>query len=254
MVNTINTQEISSSPALDVKYTFFHTLFDLPGITPIYVISSGDLFESGVKLAHRLSRGRLCHVLVQPAWYLVPHAQLLAESLTRLSTSAPNLQFTFMATTITEMEHMLAHGLNVINIHKNAFLDDRIFFPKKDSIKSFAAIHVANTQAFKRHSLAWGVSNLALVTYAYRFPIDFKEVDGYRSLGFTNISDRNEGIRVLKPKEVADIIRASRCGLILSAEEGSNNASTEYLMCGIPVISTPSMGGETSFLILSMCE
>lgn len=238
---------MSSSPAIDVRYTFFHTLFDLPGITPIYVISSGVLFESGVKHAHSLSRGRLCHVLVQPAWNLLPHAQLLSESVTRLSTSAPNLQFTFMTTTITETEHMHAHGLNAINIHKNAFLDDRIFFPKQDSIKSFSAIHVANTEAFKRHSLAWGVGNLALVTYAYRFPIDFKEVDGYRSLGFTNISDRNEGIRVLKPNEVADIIRASRCGLILSAEEGSNNASTEYLMCGIPVISTPSRGGRDEF-------
>ena len=248
MADTLSLQEMRSSPALDSPYTYFHTLFDLPGITPVYVISSGVLFESGVKLAISFSRGRVCHVLVQPAWHLLPHAQLLSESVTRLSTSAPNLQFTFMATTIKETECLLAHGLNAINIHKNAFLDDRIFFPKNDSIKSFAAVHVANTEAFKRHRLAWGIRNLALITYAYRFPIDFKEVNGYRSLGFTNISpNRNEGIRVLKPNEVADILRRSGCGVILSAEEGSNNASTEYLMCGIPVLSTPSEGGRDEF-------
>jgi glycosyltransferase involved in cell wall biosynthesis len=44
--------------------------------------------------------------------------------------------------------------------------------------------------------------------------------------------------------EVAEKINQSACGLILSAKEGACFASSEYLLCGIPVVSTPSKGGR----------
>ena len=39
----------------------------------------------------------------------------------------------------------------------------------------------------------------------------------------------------------------ARVGLCLSEEEGAMFASIEYLLCGLPVVSTPNMGGRDFF-------
>jgi glycosyltransferase involved in cell wall biosynthesis len=48
----------------------------------------------------------------------------------------------------------------------------------------------------------------------------------------------------LAPREVVRILQLSHCGLILSEHEGACRASCEYLAAGLPVISTPSVGGR----------
>jgi glycosyltransferase involved in cell wall biosynthesis len=49
----------------------------------------------------------------------------------------------------------------------------------------------------------------------------------------------------LSQPQVCDVINQSRVGLILSAREGACFASSEYLLCGVPVVSTPSKGGRS---------
>jgi glycosyltransferase involved in cell wall biosynthesis len=48
----------------------------------------------------------------------------------------------------------------------------------------------------------------------------------------------------LSPPEVAKVLNQSHCGLALSAEEGAMFAATEYLLCGLPVVTTPARGGR----------
>lgn len=48
----------------------------------------------------------------------------------------------------------------------------------------------------------------------------------------------------LQPAEVAAALNCSMLGGMFSAEEGTCWASTEYLLCGLPVISTPCCGGR----------
>ena len=47
--------------------------------------------------------------------------------------------------------------------------------------------------------------------------------------------------------ELAKKLNQAYAGLCLSAEEGAMYASVEYLLCGIPVVSTPSKGGRDEF-------
>ncbi len=49
--------------------------------------------------------------------------------------------------------------------------------------------------------------------------------------------------RLMQP-EVAEAYSTARVGLCLSAVEGAMYASTEYLLAGIPVVSTHSKGGR----------
>ncbi len=48
----------------------------------------------------------------------------------------------------------------------------------------------------------------------------------------------------LSPSAVSHLLNQSICGGIFSPEEGGCYSSTEYLMCGLPVISTKSIGGR----------
>ena len=48
----------------------------------------------------------------------------------------------------------------------------------------------------------------------------------------------------LSPPEVAHVLHRAYAGLIFTAREGVCRASSEYLLTGIPVVSTQSVGGR----------
>jgi glycosyltransferase involved in cell wall biosynthesis len=102
---------------------------------------------------------------------------------------------------------------------------------------------------YKRHQLAAKIESLALITYRY---------------GGTHQSDHEREIRSLlahaawvvdaqtdgQKATAADVARhynQSRVGLCLSAVEGAMFASIEYLLCGLPVVTTRSTGGRDAF-------
>lgn len=53
---------------------------------------------------------------------------------------------------------------------------------------------------------------------------------------------------MLPPREVSREYNRARVGLCLSALEGGNYSTTEYMLCGLPVVSTRSDGGREHFL------
>jgi glycosyltransferase involved in cell wall biosynthesis len=55
------------------------------------------------------------------------------------------------------------------------------------------------------------------------------------------------GYRALDEREVCRCLNECRVGLCLSAVEGGMLASLEYLLCGLPVVSTESLGGRDVF-------
>ncbi len=127
-------------------------------------------------------------------------------------------------------------GFNGEIINQNCWLDynkDMKILPNIH--KEYDAIYVGRMIEVKRHYLAGKVKNLALIA--------------------GNIYGQNKLIEPpphvyrnqepLSPSGVAMKINASRCGLILSAKEGACFASSEYLLCGIPVVSTFSEGGRS---------
>lgn len=120
-------------------------------------------------------------------------------------------------------------------INQNAWLDERLAMRPINCDKLYDAIYVARLVEFKRHYLASKVSNLAIIAG-----------DSHRAIGVVPAPPnvfRND--KSLNSDEVCLKINQSKCGLILSEFEGACYASSEYLLCGIPVISTPSEGGRS---------
>ena len=127
------------------------------------------------------------------------------------------------------------YGFHAVLVNQNAMLDENHVMRPIPGAKIYDAVYVARLIALKRHYLASAIDNLALVAgpNAGSAPSEYIPVHTYR----------NE--YELDPNEVCKKINQSYCGLILSENEGASFVSSEYLLCGVPVVSTPSEGGRS---------
>lgn len=88
---------------------------------------------------------------------------------------------------------------------------------------------------YKRHELLVNVKKLRLITGS------INKLDLLPEMGLSNIEVNDH---YLTKCEISEVFSKSKCGLALSKEEGGMLAATEYLLCGLPVVSTPSIGGR----------
>jgi MoaA/NifB/PqqE/SkfB family radical SAM enzyme len=126
-------------------------------------------------------------------------------------------------------------GLTAYLCNANAFIDENVFRPQLLQ-KRFDAVSNARLVRTKRVALARLVPNLALIQ-GHR--LEAAEYDDPAEIPHVYLSKGP-----LSAQGVARVLSASRVGLALSEAEGACLASSEYLLCGLPVVSTPSRGGR----------
>lgn len=225
-----------------MQITFFYVLWERPLVC---VISSGLTLRSGVDLALAYAAGRPCKILARPTWNLFDVSGDIAAVDRWLRRHHPHARLVSMAGTESDATLMAGLGVEAIHAHNSAFIDERIFYPEPGATKLFDAVHNAQTKAFKRHELAYGVRNLALITYAQSGASETVAdlVQRYRDLRYVNYSER-VGYQMLDGDQIRRVVSQARCGLVLSEVEGPNNASMEYFLCGVPLVTTPSRGGR----------
>lgn len=129
---------------------------------------------------------------------------------------------------------------NPLFINQNAFIDENVFNIINGIRKEFDAIYNGRLRPVKRHFLAKEVGEnykLALLV-------------GHHTSTVGNISETEVPNNVfrnqvhLKKPQVVELLNKSRVGLALSGAEGACFASSEYLLCGVPVVSTFCSGGR----------
>lgn len=159
--------------------------------------------------------------LAQQAFEMVDYLKLAKE------------RFFVLCNSYEELNIFRGAGFPSDLVSSNAWLDENLVMKIMPEEKLYDAIYVGRRSSFKRHMLAENVKNLAIVAGRNHG----KEVSPIPAVTYINDSQ-------LSPEEVCQKINQSRCGLILSAVEGACFASSEYLLCGIPVVSTLSKGGR----------
>jgi glycosyltransferase involved in cell wall biosynthesis len=212
----------------------------------VFVIVTGWNFASGIFLCLEEAKGRPCHVVVQCFWYVPEIAKAALHFKQQSARQYPHLQLTYLCPTLSDTQLLRGMGIDALHVHQNAFIDERISRPDPAAEKKYSAVHIANVLPFKRHHLAWGVSGIAVITYDPSEESISHELSGYKNLVYVNRNEESD-IVPLARNAVRKIVCESQCGLILSEKEGANYASTEYLLCGIPIVSTPSLGGRDEF-------
>lgn len=156
-----------------------------------------------------------------------------------------HIEVTVLCNTQEDVKTLTEIGFNCLFVHHNAFLDEYTFTIQKQT-KKYNAIYTAQILPYKRIELAACVKNLGLITFVNSETCQYPEYVNF--IASKKIGKILNPYRQIMPKEVANFISQAKCGLILSKEEGGNYATTEYLLCGVPVISTQNIGGRNIFL------
>jgi glycosyltransferase involved in cell wall biosynthesis len=165
-------------------------------------------------------------------WYYSREFAQEAEAMFN-ALSLDKSKFHIMFNSPHEMENFSEYNFQGDVINHNAWLDENLVMRPLDVDKQYDAIYVGRRSAFKRHMLAENVENLALIA-GINHGNAVSPVPQHKYLNEVPLT----------PEEVCLKINESRCGLILSEKEGACFSSSEYLLCGIPVVSTKSYGGR----------
>ncbi|MBK5936502.1 MULTISPECIES: hypothetical protein [Halorhodospira] len=146
-------------------------------------------------------------------------------------------------------EHRIARlcGLRSRFISQNMNVCEHAF-RIRDEPKRWDAVYIAAAKPYKRLHLAGLVESLQVITY---FWPDVRNAAGKWDLHAFEPAIRQAAFNedwISDPEEIGRRVSASRCGLALSRKEGAMLGMMQYLYAGLPVVSTPSLGGRDVFL------
>lgn len=152
-----------------------------------------------------------------------------------------------------EQEALAAEGLETAFCSHNAFAEEDVFRPLPQAAPSFDAVYNAGLFDWKRRELARLIPSCAHIYYeapsvghtaAIAYLARLRALMPHHRFVNELAGDR---IAWLDRPGVNAVLSQCRTGLCLSAIEGAMYASIEYLLAGLPVVSTPSIGGREVF-------
>jgi len=162
----------------------------------------------------------------------------------------PGHRIIYLANTETHHRVLEAAGLRSAFVNNNAFVDPEIYRPLPGVPKRFDAIYDARVDPVKRHYLAAATKSLALVAERLPHHHDAAYVRSVSDLlpqAHWYNHPLSPDYRSFPPAEVNLCTNECRVGLCLSAREGAMYSSIQYLLAGLPVVSTASEGGRDVF-------
>ena len=165
----------------------------------------------------------------------------------------------FICNSKRETGLLLAQGLPAELLNKNFTVSDSTFCPVDDVPVEFDALYNAQFSRTKRHELAGLVPRVAYVTYVRdsSFIPEFSQL--YHAAIVRNpehrlINELLDGAPLtMSREEISKASARAAVGLLLSAVEGSSYASMEYMLAGLPIVSTPSLGGRDVYFDPDYC-
>lgn len=187
------------------------------------------------------SRAKTIHVFLQFGWeHETPeNSEPLVRDIKDVMAQCSRLKITFLANSENEVRVLSGLGIPTVLCNHNAFVDEKRY-PVLRRRKRFDALYIARITPLKRHALAKMVSSLHLIGS----PAYLEKEKAYNDDIVHNQLKHAVWTHYVKAKNIPEEIAAARCGLCLSKAEGAMFASIEYLLCGIPIVNTPNLGGR----------
>ncbi len=176
---------------------------------------------------------------------IIPHwtyPNFFEETAHFLSESFPDqlglTQIIWMTNTEEQMHQAHAAGMKAIFCNHNCWLDENIFkIEESDEGRVYDLALNCRPETMKNPQLALGIPNLAIIK-----GINHNK-NTYWDLMQLNPAYINNDKRLSVPEVVA-ILNKSKVGGIFSAKEGACYSSSEFHLCGLPVLSIHSEGGR----------
>lgn len=200
--------------------------------------------------------------VIFPTWSLERpgRPEAIRQKFLRHTERYPSHRFRFICSTQAEAASLEQLGLPALFLNKNVMVSDQIFRPLPRADIEFDAVYIARFMPVKRHELAAAVPRVAYVTYLDPAPSRwelFRRLYAEalaRNPGHVLLNEMVDGLPIrMSHQQVNAALGRAAVGLILSEVEGSSYATVEYLLAGLPVVSTPSKGGRDIYLDPEYC-
>jgi len=155
-----------------------------------------------------------------------------------------------LANTLKEYLYFVNCKYKSIYCNHNCWLNENIFKPLPNIEKKYDFVYNANNCLYKHHKLLKNIIknyNSLFITY------DGGTSPGANQPDVKDIYLDTEDISKYNPNAIVsdfDInfisktLNSSKVGIYLTTHDGACYASSEYLLCGLPVVSTKSTGGR----------
>jgi len=167
---------------------------------------------------------------------------------TRCMEQFPDITWIHLCNKPGQAEQFQLRGRRAILCNSNCFVDESVFRPLPSTAKRFDAVYNARLDKLKRHFLAEDIASLALISGSMDGELEYiHETRRRLSHAYSFNHSKSGEYRMLPREEVNACLNACRVGLCLSENEGPMFASAEYLLSGLPIVTTPSPGGRDVF-------
>lgn len=169
----------------------------------------------------------------------------------------------FLALTASETESWLLAQCGVPSLLGSGliFADERIWKPVPPmfpGLRVYDAVYSARLAPKKRHELASAVKSLLLL---YPHSLTESEEEAYRRVKailpdayFANHAAGQGRYMKFKPDDMVKLLAHAQVGLCLTEVEGCMRASIEYMLAGLPIVSTKSTGGRDRYFFGPQCR
>ncbi|RAI41588.1 glycosyltransferase [Rhodoplanes roseus] len=230
---------------------------------PVFV--TGITFDEWLGVAGAFGRrfgDTAAGFIVYPTWSIEDPDKIAAigRAVQEHRRRHPAHRIVFIGNTRREADMLAGEGLPALFLNKNFFVSERVFHPIAEQEPEFDAVYNARFVPEKRHALAELIRTVGYLGYVSESHDEHQdEIALMARLVRENPSHRllnpvvdRRPVR-LDPAGVNRQINRARVGLILSEVEGANYASMEYMLAGLPVVSTPSAGGREVYFDPDYC-
>ena len=212
-----------------------------PAVLAAFDVDFERKFDAFVAFA-RANRGVV--VLLQLGYeHETPElASHLGVVVKRFVDAVPCSRVIAMGNSEKECSALEAVGVETRLIHQNCFLDERRYRPMGRS-RPFDAAYIARLTPCKRHELIPPklASKLLLMGCATKI---YDSERAYADMVYTRYAAARI-VPTFSGARISEYLARAKCGLVLSAREGASFCSSEYFLCGLPVVDTPALGGRS---------
>jgi glycosyltransferase involved in cell wall biosynthesis len=201
-------------------------------------------------------RGRSAYLILTAGWTLLNRGdrERRAKEMRQLLRRFEHLVGLYICPTASEAAALRSAGLLVVHCSASALVREDLFTPAPRCRPKFDAIYDAKWADYKRHDLAGAIQSLALIAPPPWRPSRGCTVDHYRrahaAVSHATWISKPWGSgnkRWLSWEEINAAYNQARVGLCLSRVEGFMGASIQYLLAGLPVVTTANVGGRDEF-------
>lgn len=237
-------------------------------LDPLMLFTQHHFFRDysiGKFIPPNIFREKDCYLFSADNWYWkdikyrVGQHQLILDGYQKFISEYPNVKVIFMHPDEGCIEGY--PNIPYVIFNRNAMLDPNDYFVQPKQPKVYDAIYNANFYKYKRHELISKLSNVGLIYYLRNEQNRIHYINEEEMLygqqlkshfqnnpNVTLLNDIYGSYKFLSKREICEFYNQSYCGLCLSDVEGACLVSMEYLLSGLPVVSTKNIGGRDVFL------